>query len=88
MKAYTTVNYKDLSLEEVEKIGIRIHHLEGRNNGLLFNGNIVLSIPMDGSDFTISEYLEENPDIVNCGNDLEKFINAIKLGNNYGKLSN
>lgn len=83
MKAYTKINYIDLSLEEVEKVGKRIHHLAGRNNGLLFNGNIVLSVPMDGSDFTISEYLEENPDIVNCGNDFNKFIDVIKYGKCY-----
>ena len=79
MKAYTTVNYKDLSLEEIEKIGIRIAHIEGRNNGLLYNGKLVISVPMNGNDFIINDYLEENPDIVNCNDDLDKFISIVKL---------
>lgn len=77
MKSYTTINYKDLSLEEVEKIGIRIHHIEGRNNGMLYNGKTILSVPMDYPDFSINEYLSENNDIVNCGNDLEMFVKTI-----------
>lgn len=80
MKAYTTINYVDLSLEEVVQIGKRIHHVAGRNNGLLYNGQIVLSVPMNGVDFTIDDYLEENPDIVNCGDDFNKFIDIIKNG--------
>lgn len=78
LKAYTTINYKDLSLEEVEKIGIRIHHIEGRDNGMLFNGRTILSVPMDCDDFNIKEYLEQNKDITNCNDNLEKFIIMIK----------
>lgn len=78
MKAYTTLNYKDLSLYEVEKIGVRVRHITGRNNGLLYNGLMVLSVSMNSSDFTINDYLEENPDIVNCGSDLNLFIETIK----------
>lgn len=80
IQAYTTINYIDLSLEEVEKVGIRIHHIEGRNNGLLYNGKIVLSVPMNGVEFSIDDYLGENPNIVNCGNDFNKFIGVIKYG--------
>lgn len=83
MKAYTTINYKDLSLEEVEKIGIRIYHIEGRDNGLLYNGKIVLSVPMNCVGFSINDYLRKYPDIVNCGNDFNKFIEII----NYGKCN-
>lgn len=79
MKAYTTINYIDLSLEDVEKIG-RIYHIEGRNNGLLYNGKIVLSVPMNGVEFSINNYLGENHDIVNCGNDFNKFINIVNNG--------
>ena len=78
MKAYTTLNYKDLSLYEVEKIGVKVCRITGRNNGLLYNGLMVLSVPMNSSDFTINDYLEENPDIVNCGSDLNMFIETIK----------
>lgn len=80
MKAYTTINYINLSLEEVEKIGIRIHHIEGRDNGLLYNGKIVLSVPMDCVEFSINDYLGKYPDIVNCGNDFNKFIDIINNG--------
>lgn len=84
MKAYTTINYIDLSLEEVEKLSKRIYYVEGRDNGLLFNGRIILSVPMDGMDgngFTIDGYLKAFPDIVNCGNDFNKFKNIV----NYAK---
>ncbi len=77
MKAYTTLNYNDLSLYEVKKIGVRVCHITGRNNGLLYNGLIVVSVPMNSHDFTINDYLEENPDIINCGNDLNLFIKII-----------
>ena len=80
MKAYTTINYIDLSIEYVEKVGIRIHHIEGRNNGLLYNGKIVLSVPMNGVEFSINDYLEENHDIVNYGNDFNKFIEIVNNG--------
>lgn len=83
MKAYTTLNYNDLSLAQVEKIGVRVCHITGRNNGLLYNGLMVLSVPMNGVDFTIDDYLEENHDIVNCGNDFNKFIEIIKNGKCY-----
>lgn len=39
---------------------------------------MVLSVPMNSPDFTINDYLEENPDIVNCGSDLNMFIETIK----------
>lgn len=81
MKAYTTINYIDLSLEEVDKLNKRIHHTECRNNGLLFNGKIILSVPMDCNEFTIEGYLKEFPDIVNCENDFNKFKDIV----NYGK---
>lgn len=77
MKAYTTINYKDLSLEEVEKISKRIYHVNGRNNGLLFNGRFIVSVPMNGNDFTIEGYLKAFPDIVDCRNDLSKFIKIV-----------
>jgi len=77
MKAYTTINYKDLSLEEVEKLNKRIYHIEGRNNGLLYNGKVILSVPMDGNDFTIEGYLKAFSDIVNCKDDLNKFIDIV-----------
>jgi hypothetical protein len=80
MKAYTSINYMDLSLEEVEKISKRIFHVEGRNNGLLYNGKVILSVPMDGNDgndFTIEGYLKAFPDIVNCKDDLDKFIDIV-----------
>lgn len=80
MKAYTTINYIDLSLEEIEKIGIKIHYTEGRDNGLLYNGKIVLSVPMNCVGFSINDYLRKYPDIVNCGNDLNKFIDIINNG--------
>lgn len=81
MKAYTSINYMDLSLEEVEKISKRIFHVEGRNNGLLFNGKIILSVPRDSNEFTIGGYLKKFPDIVNCENDFNKFKDIV----NYGK---
>lgn len=80
MKAYTSINYMDLSLEEVEKISKRIFHVEGRNNGLLYNGKVILSVPMDGNDdndFTIEGYLKAFPDIVNCKDDLDRFIDIV-----------
>lgn len=77
MKAYTTLNYNDLYPSQVRKIGVKVCHITGRNNGLLYNGLMVLSVPMNGPDFTIKDYLEENPDIVNCGNDLNLFIETI-----------
>ena len=79
MKAYTRINYIDLSPEEVKKIGIMIVHIDGRNNGMLFNGRVVLSVPMDGNEFTIKEYMNQNPDIIDCGDDLEKFINYVSF---------
>ena len=81
MKAYTTINYKDLSLEEVEKLSKRIYHVDGRNNGLLFNGRIILSVPMDGNDFTINGFLKAFPDIIDCGNDFSKFIKIVNNQN-------
>lgn len=80
MKAYTTINYIDLSLEEVEKLSKRIYHVEGRDNGLLFNGRIILSVPMDSYEFTIEGYLKAFPDIVNCGNDFNKFKDIVNNG--------
>lgn len=80
MKAYTTINYIDLSLEEVEKLSKRIYHVEGRDNGLLFNGRIILSVPMDCNEFTIEGYLKAFPDIVNCGNDFNKFKDIVNNG--------
>lgn len=77
MKAYTTINYKDLSLEEVEKLSKRIYYIEGRDNGLLYNGKNILSVPMDGDDFTIEEYLKTLPGIVDCGNDFSKLIKIV-----------
>lgn len=77
MEAYTSINYIDLSLEEVEKLSKRIYHVEGRNNGLLYNGKIILSVPMDGNDFTIEGYLKAFPNIVNCKDDLNKFIEIV-----------
>jgi hypothetical protein len=77
MKAYTTINYIDLSLEEVDKLSKRIYHTEGRNNGLLFNGKIILSVPMDSNEFTIEGYLKAFPDIVNCENDFNKFKDIV-----------
>ena len=77
MQAYTTINYKDLSLEEVEKLSKRLYHVEGRNNGLLFNGRIILFVPMDCNEFTTEGYLKALPDIVNCGNDFSKFIKIV-----------
>lgn len=77
MKAYTTLNYNDLSPNEVEKIGVSVRHITGRNNGLLYNGLMVLSVPMNSPDFTINDYLEENPDIVNCKDALNKFIEIV-----------
>lgn len=74
LEAYTTINYKDLSLEEIQKIGIKIYHIEGRDNGMLFNGRVILSVPMDCEEFNIKDYLEKNKDIVNCNDNLEKFI--------------
>ena len=79
MKAYTRINYIDLSLEEVEKIGIRITHIDGRNNGMLFNGRMVLSVPMDSNEFTIKEYMNQNTDIIDCGDDLEKIISYVSF---------
>lgn len=79
MKAYTRINYIDLSLEEVEKIGIRITHIDGRNNGMLFNGRMVLSVPMDSNEFTIKEYMNQHTDIIDCGDDLEKFISYVSF---------
>lgn len=83
MKAYTTINYTDLSIEEVNKLSTRIYHTEGRNNGLLFNGKIIVSVPMDGNGFTIEGYLKAFPDIVNCENDFNKFKDIV----NYGKYN-
>ena len=77
MEAYTSINYMDLSLEEVEKLSKRIFHAEGRNNGLLYNGKIILSVPMDDNDFTIEGYLKAFPNIVNCKDDLNKFIDIV-----------
>lgn len=77
MKAYTTINYIDLSLEEVDKLNKRIYHTEGRNNGLLFNGKIILSVPMDSNEFTIDGYLKKFPDIINCENDFNKFKDIV-----------
>ena len=80
MKAYTTINYIDLSLEEVEKLSKRIYYEEGRDNGLLFNGRIILSVPMDSYEFTIEGYLKVCPDIVNCGHDFNKFKDIVNNG--------
>ena len=77
MEAYTSINYMDLSLEEVEKLSKRIYHVEGRNNGLLYNGKIILSVPMDGKEFTIEGYLKAFPNIVNCKDNLNKFIEIV-----------
>ena len=77
MEAYTSINYMDLSLEEVEKLKKRIFHAEGRNNGLLYNGKIILSVPMDSNEFTIEGYLKAFPNIVNCKDDLNKFIDIV-----------
>lgn len=85
MKTYTTINYKDLSLEEVERIGLRIHHIDGRNNGLLYNGKCIVSVPVNGCDFSINDYLEENPDIINCGNDLDRFVSIVSVDINSNK---
>jgi hypothetical protein len=44
----------------------------------LFNGRTILSVPMDCDEFNIKEYLEQNKDIANCNDNLEKFIIIIK----------
>ena len=40
MRAYTTISYNDLSLEELVKFGKKApRYLQGRDNGLLYNGS-------------------------------------------------
>lgn len=80
MKAYTTINYIDLSPEEVDKLSKRIYYAEGRDNGMLFNGRIILSVPMNSNEFTIEGYLKSFPDIVDCGNDFNKFMDIVNNG--------
>ena len=81
MRAYTTISYNDLSLEELVKFGKKApRYLQGRDNGLLYNGKMVLPIPNNSDEFNIQDYLERNLDIINCGNDLNKFIDIINDG--------
>lgn len=81
MRAYTTISYNDLSLEELVKFGKKApRHLSGRDNGLLYNGKMVLPVPNNSDEFNIQDYLERNLDIINCGSDLNKFIDIINDG--------
>ena len=79
MKAYTTIPYKKLSSEQIKSIGVKIHYIEGRDNGLLYNGKIVISVP---TNFNINDYLGDNPDIISCKDCLDKFIEIINLTDN------
>lgn len=78
MRAYTTINYNNLSLEELVKFGKKApRHLHGRDNGLLYNGKMVLPVPNDSDEFNIQDYLERNLDIINCGDNLNMFFDIV-----------